>query len=57
MKNDPIVDEIHEVREKLLTECNGDIDKYFERLREKEGQEKGPVISIDEYRNEANLAH
>ena len=36
MVSDPIVDEVHRIREKLLEECGGDLDKYIERLRERE---------------------
>jgi hypothetical protein len=32
MLNDPIVDEVHRIREKLLEECGGDIDKLFDRI-------------------------
>jgi hypothetical protein len=32
MLNDPIVDEVHRIREKLLEECGGDIDKLIDRI-------------------------
>jgi hypothetical protein len=27
MKHDPIVEEIHQVRQKILAECNGNLDR------------------------------
>lgn len=36
---DPLIDEVHETREKLLAECGGDLDRLMDRLqsREQEG--------------------
>ena len=36
MLSDPIVDEIHRIREKLLEEHGGDLGKYMERLKDLE---------------------
>jgi hypothetical protein len=33
---DPIVDEIHKTRERLLDECGGDIDRLMDRIQAKE---------------------
>jgi len=33
MIRDPFVEEVHQVRRKLLEECGGDIDKYLDRLK------------------------
>ena len=38
MISDPIVDEIHRIREKLLEKSGGDLDKYMDRLKELEKQ-------------------
>jgi hypothetical protein len=32
MLNDPIVEEVHRIREKMLEECGGDIDKLMDRI-------------------------
>jgi len=32
MLNDPIVEEIHRIRDKMLAECGGDMEKYMDRL-------------------------
>ena len=41
---DPIVAEIHKVREKLLAECGGDLDKLMDRLASREREEGSRVI-------------
>ena len=33
MQNDPVVNEIHQIRENLIKEVNGDLHVYFEKLR------------------------
>ena len=33
MKDDPIVEEIHQVRQKMLAECNGSLDQLLDRLQ------------------------
>ena len=45
MTRDPIVEEIHRVRKKMLEECGGDFDKLFDRwmaAQEKEQGRPGP---------------
>lgn len=48
MKNDPIVDEIHRVREKLLEDCGGDLDTLMDSLSEMETDHQDRVVSRDE---------
>lgn len=57
MTQDPIVNEIHKIREKMLSECDGDIDKLMDRLKEREREEENSVISLDEFRNQPSLSH
>lgn len=45
MSQDPIVDEIHKVREKLLEECGGDLDKLMDRLAFREREDGSRVIA------------
>jgi hypothetical protein len=33
MTRDPIVEEVHGIRRRLLDECGGDFEKYIQRLR------------------------
>ena len=39
MNRDPIVEEIHQTREKMLAECNGDLGKLLDRLQAAEKRE------------------
>jgi hypothetical protein len=48
MTSDPIVDEIHKVRERLLEECGGDIKVYLRRLKEREQEDRHRLVSTVE---------
>jgi hypothetical protein len=39
MQEDPIVEEVHEVRRKLLEECGGDVEVLMDRLKQREKEE------------------
>ena len=41
MTRDPIIDEIHRTRKKMLEEVGGDFDKLFDRLMAAQEKEKG----------------
>jgi hypothetical protein len=41
--DDPIVAEIHRTREKLLQECDGDIEKLMDRLESREKTDRSRV--------------
>ncbi|HUT33921.1 MAG TPA: hypothetical protein VNE39_10590 [Planctomycetota bacterium] len=45
MARDPIVEEIHEIRRKMLAECGGDFDKFFDRLMAAQKRRKGRLVS------------
>lgn len=45
MKHDPIVEEIHRTRQKILEECNGDLDQLLDRLKTAETQDHGRMVS------------
>ena len=45
MKRDPIIEEIHRVRRKMLADCGGDIDAYFDRLQEDEALDRDRLVS------------
>lgn len=52
MTNDPIVDEVHRTRAKLLAESAGDLDRYMDRLQVLEKTEQRLVIkSVDDLRS------
>ena len=42
---DPIVEEIHSIREKILSECDGDIEKLMNRLKDSETRDKKRIVS------------
>ena len=44
MTKDPIVEEVHRAREKLLAECGGDLERLMDYLQEREGEEKGVIV-------------
>ena len=45
MIRDPIVEEIHRVRRKMLAECGGDLDKYFDRIQADEALDRERLVS------------
>jgi hypothetical protein len=44
MWKDPIVEEIHLVRERIAKECNYDLKRIMNRLRKKEKENRGRVV-------------
>lgn len=45
MNRDPIVEEIHRTRQKILDECNGDLDQLLDRLKAAEVRDRGLVVT------------
>ncbi len=45
MMDDPIVDEVHRVREKLLAECGGDLRKLLARYKAQEAQDRPRIVT------------
>ena len=45
---DHIVEEIHRIREKMLEECGGDIDKLMDRIKGREAEHPERIISLEE---------
>jgi hypothetical protein len=45
MIDDPIVEEIHRVRAKLLEEAGGDLELLMDRLQSRESEDRSRVIS------------
>ena len=42
---DPFVAEVHEVREKMLRECGGDLERLMDRLKAREEEDRARVVS------------
>lgn len=45
MKEDPILEEIHRTRKKLLEQSDGDMQKLMDRLKYLEGDERDRIVS------------
>ncbi len=45
MKHNPIVEEIHQIRQKLLDECGGDLNQLMERYKAAETQDRDRLVS------------
>ena len=54
MNNDPIVEEIHHTRGRLLDECNGDLDKLLDRYKQSENQDR--VVTLKDVEERRQLA-
>ncbi len=54
MNNDPIVEEIHQLRGRLLAECNGDLDQLLDRY--KESEDRGRVVTLKDVEERRQLA-
>jgi hypothetical protein len=46
MKHDPIVEEIHQTRQKMLEECHDDLDQLLDRLQAAETQDRSRLVSL-----------
>ena len=42
---DPFVEEVHRVREWLLQECGGDLERLMDRLKAREEEDRSRVTS------------
>jgi hypothetical protein len=48
MIEDPIVEEIHRIRNRMLAECGGDFQKYMNRIRDAQEQDRDRLITKEE---------
>ena len=49
MNRDPIVEEIHRTRQKILDECNCDLDQLLDRLKAAEVQDRRLVVTATSF--------
>jgi len=42
---DPIVEETHRVRERLLEECGGSLEKLMDRLKSRESEDEDRLVA------------
>jgi hypothetical protein len=47
MSHDPIVEEIHQIRERILTECGGDLGRLLERYRSAEHRDHQRIVTLE----------
>ncbi|MBN1866749.1 hypothetical protein JW916_05610 [Candidatus Sumerlaeota bacterium] len=50
MIRDPIVEEIHQTRARLLKECGGDLDKLMGRYKALEERHRDKLVTLEEVR-------
>lgn len=47
MKNDPIVEEVREARQKIFEKCGQDLDRLLDWLKGEEKQDLDRIVSFD----------
>jgi hypothetical protein len=52
MKNDPIVDEVHQVRQRIFDACDNDLDKLLDRYQQAEGADRDRIVSLETLRTQ-----
>jgi hypothetical protein len=48
--NDPILDEVHDAREKIWKSCGGDWAKLFEYLQAREAQHPERLVGYEQFK-------
>jgi hypothetical protein len=56
MIDDPIVREIHDVRQRLWEECGRDLDRYLARLKAAELQHEGRLVTVEDVEKRSRAA-
>jgi hypothetical protein len=56
MKDDPIVEEIHQVRQRMLAECHGSLDQLLDRLQAAEAADGNRVVLLEAVRERQRRA-
>ena len=54
MIDDPIVEEIHQIRGRLLAQCNGDLDQLLDRYKRSEDRDR--VVTAKDVEQRRRLA-
>ena len=55
MINDPVVDEIDQIRTPLLAECKGDLDQLPDRYKSSEDQDRDRVVTLKDVQKQRQL--
>ena len=54
MKYDPIVEEIHQIREKILDDYDGDLEKWMNRLKIAEKNDQKHIVNTETLQEKGN---
>jgi len=50
MIEDPIVEEVHQTRRRILAECNGDLDRLIARLKAADSENRDRHVTVEDVR-------
>ena len=48
MMDDPIVKEVHQARQRIFAECNGDLDRLIARLKAADSTDKNRLVTLED---------
>ena len=54
MNDDPIVEELHQIRGRLLAECDGDLDRLLDRYKQSENRDR--VVTLKDVKQQRQLS-
>jgi len=54
--DDPIVQEVHEIRRRILEQCNGDLDRLIERIKAAESKDRDRLVTMEEVQTRARAS-
>lgn len=54
--DDAIVQEVHEIRRRLLAECSNDLDRFMERLKAAEEQDRDRLVTAEDIEKRAKAS-
>ena len=46
--DDPIVEEIHQTRQRILAECHGDVTRLIARLKTADAKNKARLVTLED---------
>ncbi len=53
MIDDPIVEEVHQTRQRIFAECDGDLDRFIARLKAADSKDKDRLVTIEDVQKQA----
>jgi hypothetical protein len=56
MTEDLILEEIHRIRQQLLEECGGDLQKLLDRIEAEERKDRERLVGPEEFKKRKTLA-